>query len=110
MINPEILENCTMEENNVSSLSITDDIKQRIKEHYTELETRYGSTIAKIIMGSALLGCLSPIPGSSFIVALPFVGLGELVLWLKQNPQAHEEIKKVHDEKIKNVIRNILKN
>ena len=104
MIDSEILQKCTMEEIAIQSLSVTDDIKQKIKDHYARLESRYGPTIAKIILGSALVGCLSPIPGSSFIMALPFVGLGELVLWLKDNPKAHEDLQKTYEDEVNIII------
>ena len=109
MIDPEVLKNCTMEECSLQSLSITDDIKQKIKEHYERLSARYGPTLAKVIMSSALLGCISPIPGSSFIFALPFMGLGELILWLKENPQAHEEAIKAHQDEIKVLVQTFSK-
>ena len=114
-LNFELIEKCTMEnqgENDsqiVQTTSITDNFKKKINENYLLLKDRYGESLSKVIIAAALVGCLSPIPGTSVLVALPFVGLGELMNWLMQNPETHKEICNSYEMETKTIMASILK-
>lgn len=110
-----LIEKCTMEnavEDEVKIVqitSITDSLKNKIQENYLLLRDRYGESMSKVIMAAALVGCLSPIPGTSVLVALPFVGLGELMNWLIKNPETHKEICASYEMETKMIMGSILK-
>jgi len=114
-LNFELIEKCTMENQGqdelriVQTTSITDSFKKKIEENYMLLKDRYGESLSKVIMAAALVGCLSPIPGTSVLVALPFVGLGELMNWLMQNPETHKEICSAYEMETKTIKSSILK-
>ena len=110
-----LIEKCTMENaveqevKIVQITSITDSLKNKIQENYLLLRDRYGESMSKVIMAAALGGCLSPIPGTSVLVALPFVGLGELMNWLIQNPETHREICNSYEMETKMIMSTLLK-
>lgn len=72
--------------------SVLEKITKKINEHHTKLSDRYNPTIASLIIGSAIIGSFSPIPGSTFLAALPFMGLGEAINLLKKKPQLLDQI------------------
>lgn len=78
--------------NSLKNIISPKNLIQKIKMHYEKLKNKYGDTWAKLIIVVALLGTLSPIPGSSIIAALPFVGLAEVFKWIKSNPEKEKEI------------------
>lgn len=57
--------------------------RKNIEKHYERLSERYGPNTAKLIIAAALVGSVSPIPGSTLVAALPIVGLAELVRRVK---------------------------
>lgn len=79
----------------------------KIKFHYQRLKDKYGETWAKMIISAALLGLLSPIPGSSFLAALPIVGLAEIFKWLKKNPDKAEEINSRYSDETEKIIKDL---
>ncbi len=82
-------------------------IIDKIKNHYTKLSDKYGKNMAKIIIAVALVGTLSPIPGSSIIAALPFVGLAEIINWIKSKPEVEKQIMQSHAEETKEIIKDL---
>jgi hypothetical protein len=84
-----------MEPVEVQTLGIRETLKNKIQENYLLLKARYGEAMAKMILGAALFGFLSPIPGSSILLSMPFVGLGELLLWFQNNPKAKIEVQEM---------------
>lgn len=77
--------------------------RTKVKAKYDVLESRYGRAQAIAIVGAGIAGLALPIPGSSFLVAAPLVGLAELYHRLKPSTQmAHdlsdEEIERLGKE------------
>jgi hypothetical protein len=89
MVVPSVLENFEL-------LNITQElisvIKSKIDHHYQNLSEKYDPTIAKLIIGSAIIGSFLPIPGSTIIAALPFLGLGEVINRLKKRPKLIDQL------------------
>jgi hypothetical protein len=82
-------------------------IIDKIKNHYERLSDKYGKNMAKIIIGVALLGTLSPIPGSSIVAALPFVGLAEIINLIKRKPEIEKEVMQTHEKETKEIINDL---
>lgn len=74
---------------------------------YERLSDKYGKNMAKIIIAVALLGTLSPIPGSSIVAALPFVGLAEIINWIKGKPEIEKEVMQTHEKETKEIINDL---
>lgn len=115
-LNVDLVQACTMEElaledqgQIVQTFSITRTIEKKIRDNYEGLRRRYGETMAKTIIAAALVGCLSPIPGTSVVATLPFVGLAELIIWLRDNPKARSEVQSLYPMETAQVIRDLLK-
>jgi len=80
---------------------------EKIKYHYENLSNRYGKNMAKLIIAVALLGSLSPIPGSSIIAALPFMGLGEIINWLKSKPELENKILQDYSQETQEIVKDL---
>lgn len=93
-----------MEPIEVQALGIRETLKNKIQENYLRLKDRYGETMAKMILGAALVGFLSPIPGSSILLSMPFVGLGELLLWFQKNPKAKIEMQEMFPQETEELL------
>lgn len=89
--------------NSVESQAIIETFKKK----YEELKNRYGENMAKLIMAAAIVGCVSPIPGTSILFALPFVGIAETIHWFQTNPTEHDKIKDSHEKEIKDVVKSL---
>jgi hypothetical protein len=94
MVVPSVLENIELLNITQELLSV---IKSKIDYHYQKLSEKYGPTIAKLIIGSAIIGSFLPIPGSTIIAALPFLGLGEFINRLKKRPKIIYQLEKDYD-------------
>lgn len=91
MVVPSVLES----KNVASSLqNFLAKITKKINDHYNLLSEKYNPTVARLIVGSAIIGSFSPIPGSTFLAALPFIGLGEVINLLKGKPELLDQIQK----------------
>lgn len=99
MVVPSVLENV---ETQPLLKSLFAKISEKINNHYHKLSDKYNPTIARLIIGSAIIGSFSPIPGSTFLAALPFLGLGEVINFLNKKPEVSDQIKQDyaqdHDE------------
>lgn len=82
-------------------------IIDKIKYHYEKLSNKYGKNMAKLIVAVALIGTLSPIPGSSIIAALPFVGLAEVINWIKGKPEIEKQVMQNHAAETQEIVKDL---
>lgn len=104
------VENIQLDENmlrNLKRMVSPKSLIEKIKMHYEKLKIKYGETWAKAIICSALIGFLSPIPGSSIITALPIVGLAEVYKWMKSNPDKTKQIQDEFSDDTEEIIKDL---
>jgi hypothetical protein len=115
LLNVPAMTNCTMEEIPVEEPQIVQifDIKpetvRKLGDIYETMRRRHGETMAKTIIAAGIAACLSNVPASAITGSLPFVGLIELVSWIKANPKVFSEVGNDYRKEIPEIIRLLVK-
>lgn len=116
-VDSEILRNCTMAELSLEdpafvtqTMQFTESMLKLVRDFHETMRRRYGETAAKIIVASALIMHFNPTSKLDLKVNLPYEGLGELMVWLRDNPRVRAELGSQYRTETAQLVRDMLKN
>lgn len=81
-------------------------VRNKVKEKFAQLETRYGRKWAIAIMAAGIMAAPIPVPGSSLLAAAPLMGMAELHRLVSRADNSKVELS---DEEVEKLGRKLLK-